>query len=43
MTADDFLDRARELQRLAKRLGLAHLHDQARDATRRRFLAEIAK
>ena len=43
VAADDFLDRARQRQRLPKRRDLAQLHNGAGNATRRRFFAQIAK
>src|SRR6266487_4646086 len=43
VTADQFFDRAREGQSFAKRYSLSHLYNQACNATRCRFLSQLAK
>ena len=43
MAADDFLDHARERERLAERRRLALFHDGGSNATRGRFFAKLAK
>jgi hypothetical protein len=43
VAAHEFLDCARERERFAKRRSFAHFHDHARDASRRRFFAQLTK
>src|SRR5438477_13150863 len=43
VASHEFLDCARERERFAKRRSLAHFHDHACDASRRRFFAQLTK
>src|SRR5437764_1238810 len=43
MSTDNFLNRARQHERFAEWRFLARLHDNTRDATRGRFLTQIAE
>src|SRR2546430_5732219 len=43
VASHEFLYCARERERFAKRRSLAHFHDHACDASRRRFFAQLTK